>query len=216
MRRWGVAGLLVAMLAACSDDGGTDWRQTCATMGRRCGVDDFGTSCGTCAGTTTCNVNGVCVAPGATPCTPSCAGATCGASDRCGGQCFGPCPSGQTCSGVTPACAAPMTGPTTHDAASGRTPLFPSFYGVPFTVPASTMGYAVSSPSDTFNVGIFTAAEWTNYAAGGQARAYILRENIRTASEVAPPLPAGNYVLGFRCRNLIERCIVTYAVTAYY
>nr|MBK7066163.1 hypothetical protein [Deltaproteobacteria bacterium] len=68
---------------------------------------------------------------------------------------------------------------------------------------------------DTYNVGIFTVAEWSNYSAGGQARAFAFRENVRTATEVAD-LPAGSYVLGFYCRNLIQRCDVTYALNANY
>lgn len=211
-----VVGLALGLLGCPGPDPvpGPDGRRSCAQLGWRCGVDDYGATCGFCGTGTTCNGNGVCATTGS--CTPSCSGIVCGGSDGCRGRCIGSCPSGQTCDAGSLTCTTPITTPTTHDTASGRTPLFSNFYGVPFTVPAATTGYAVSSPTDTFNVGIFTAAEWTNYSAGGQGRAYIFRENIRTANEVGPMLPAGNYVLGFYCRNVIERCIVTYAVSSYY
>lgn len=112
-------------------------------------------------------------------------------------------------------CVTPASTPTNHVIGAERLPLFSGFRGVTFTVPAAIVAYNVTSPSDTYNVGIFTAAEWTNYAAGGQARAFASRENVRNAAETAT-LPAGNYVLGFYCRNLIERCDVTYALGANY
>jgi hypothetical protein len=105
--------------------------------------------------------------------------------------------------------------PTNHTVGSETLPLFSNFRGATFTVPASTIAYAASSPSDTFTVGIFTAAEWANYSGGGNARAYALRERVRTANESAL-LPAGDYVLGFYCNNVIERCAVTYTLVANY
>lgn len=113
-------------------------------------------------------------------------------------------------------CTTPAATPSIHSITSGTAPLFSNFYGVPFTVPASRAGYAASSPGDNFNVGIFTVADWAIYSnRGAGARAYALRENVRTANELAE-IPAGNYVLGFYCTNVIQRCAVTYAITAYY
>lgn len=95
-------------------------------------------------------------------------------------------------------------------------PLFSNFYGVQFTVPAAAVAYAASSPGDTFNVGIFTPVDWAIYSnRGSGAQAYAGRQNVRSANEGAS-LPAGTYYLGFYCTNLIERCAVTYAITAVY
>lgn len=107
--------------------------------------------------------------------------------------------------------------PSTHTVASGMSPLFPNFYGVPFTVPAGTVGFAASSAGgDTFDVGVFTAASWATYSSGG-AGALVYAQRARTSrADGAASLPAGNYVLGFYCRNLIERCSVLYAVSASY
>lgn len=212
---WCVLFLAVAMLAGCPDTDPApypgDTRQTCAQMGYRCGFDDYGASCGNCGAGTTCNGSGVCTTTGTGPCVRQCGGRTCGNDPVCGLSC-GTCSGGQTCSAAG-ACAS--TGPTNHTIGAERLPLFSGYRGVTFTVPAAIVAYNVTSPGDTYNVGIFTAAEWTNYAAGGTARAYALRDNVRTAAETAT-LPAGNYVLGFRCRNLIERCDVTYALGANY
>jgi len=52
-------------------------------LGRTCGDDGCGGSCGTCAGGTTCSKDGSC----APACTPACSGKACGESDGCGGVC---------------------------------------------------------------------------------------------------------------------------------
>jgi hypothetical protein len=100
---------------------------------------------------------------------------------------------------------------------SGTASLFSNFQGIPFTVPAGSVGYAVNSPSgDTFNVGIFTPADWAIYSnRGAGARSYAFRDNVANANEGAA-VPAGSYYLGFYCRNLIQRCTVTYAIAAVY
>ena len=213
-RAWWVLSLAVAMLTGCPDPDPTpypgDTRQTCSQMGYRCGYDDYGSSCGNCGAGTSCNGSGFCAS---TSPTCVCSGAVCG-NDSCGNPTCGTCTGGRTCSiGV---CVATAPTPTIHSITSGSAPLFSNFYGVPFTVPASRAGYAASSPGDNFNVGIFTAADWAIYSNGGAgARSYAFRENVRTANELAE-VPAGNYVLGFYCTNLIQRCAVTYAINAYY
>jgi hypothetical protein len=52
-------------------------------LGRTCGDDGCGGSCGTCANGTTCSADGSCVGA----CVPSCTGKACGESDGCGGVC---------------------------------------------------------------------------------------------------------------------------------
>lgn len=208
----GWAGVLAVAMAAvgCGPDSGpTGTQQSCAALGWSCGVDDSGRSCGTCSAGTSCNGLGRCVGGGAS-CT--CGSAVCGL-DTCGRAVCGSCVGSYVCAAGS--CVPPQTTPTTHDVGSARLPLFSGVRGVTFSVPAARVAYSVSSPTDTFDVGIYTMDEWTNYAAGGSARAYAARQNVRIASEVAM-LPAGNYVLGFACRNLIERCDVTYALNANY
>lgn len=79
-------------------------------VGKECGDDGCGGSCGTCGiGPQWSCVAGKCV------CTPYCAGAVCG-KDGCGGLC-GTCPAGQVCAGgkcvtqtCTPNCTARQCG----------------------------------------------------------------------------------------------------------
>ncbi len=58
-------------------------------LGRTCGDDGCGGSCGTCAGGESCNAGGTC----GTACVASCAGKACGTDDGCGGRC-GACTDG--------------------------------------------------------------------------------------------------------------------------
>lgn len=55
--------MLVACVCAalgCGDDGpGGPMRRSCSELGLNCGVDDYGTACGTCLGNEVCNF-GVC------------------------------------------------------------------------------------------------------------------------------------------------------------
>ena len=64
---------------------------TPACDGKTCGPDGCGGSCGTCAGTDECGLEGQCLA-----CQPACDGKACG-DDGCGGTC-GTCPETQICS----------------------------------------------------------------------------------------------------------------------
>jgi hypothetical protein len=58
-------------------------------LGRTCGDDGCGGSCGTCPGGKACSPDGACLGT----CTPSCDGKACGDGDGCGGQC-GSCDGG--------------------------------------------------------------------------------------------------------------------------
>ncbi|HVI95378.1 MAG TPA: hypothetical protein VM753_15310 [Anaeromyxobacter sp.] len=82
-------------------------------VGKTCGPDGCGQSCGTCSGATPlCNATGQCVAAS---CTPSCSGTTCG-SDGCGGTCTCPASapvcnaSGQCVAACTPSCSGTTCG----------------------------------------------------------------------------------------------------------
>ena len=70
-------------------------------IGKECGDDGCGGSCGSCIGGETCNIGtGQCVAS----CTPSCIGKDCG-DNGCGGSC-GTCVGGQTCNLTSGSCGA--------------------------------------------------------------------------------------------------------------
>ncbi len=186
----------------------TDTRQSCRQLGWVCGLDDYGTSCGSC-GAATCS-HGTC-SSGTTPPTCSCGGRVCG-SDNCGNSC-GTCMSGTTCSGGS--CVTSSTMPTIHTLASGDA-YFGSTYSAPFFLPVTTAVAftATSTAGDTFNVGIWTSANWATRMGTAGARGYHAR--VSTTSDVVQNLPAGSYVLGFDCTNLIENCDVAFSVTATY
>lgn len=178
--------------------------------GRTCGADPVcGTSCGTCPTGQTCNGFGSCITNGP---TCSCNGATCGV-DNCGRSC-GTCTGGRTCSSGV--CITPATVPVDHRIATATAPLFSNFYGVPFTVPAALVSYAAQSTADTFDVAVFTVDNWAIYSSGSTGSvAYLSHARTALASD-AGNLPAGNYVLGFYCRNIVQRCSVSYSLGAQY
>lgn len=98
MTRFGLF-LALTTLAACGapspSPGPSDGRRSCASLGWSCGVDDFGTACGSCTGGRTCS-GGTCATPG---CTPVCGLRNCGSDTTCGASC-GTCSTGQACSSV--------------------------------------------------------------------------------------------------------------------
>lgn len=213
MGRWSLRACLAVVLMGCGPTPDPvpppDTRQTCAQMGYRCGVDDYGATCGYCPSGQRCGSFGACVASGPT-CT--CNGALCGA-DNCGNSC-GTCASGRTCSSGL--CITATTTPVDHSIVTATSPLFSNFYGVPFTVPASLVSYAAQSTSDTFDVAVFTVENWAIYSSGGTGSvAYLSHARTARISD-AGSIPAGNYVLGFYCRNLVQRCSVSYSLGAAY
>lgn len=168
-----------------------------------------GTCYGLCPSGQTCAAGGRCVT--GTP-TCSCNGATCGV-DNCGNSC-GTCTGGRTC--VSGVCVGSSTTPVDHSIVTATSPLFSNFYGVPFTVPASLVSYAAQSTSDTFDVAVFTVDNWAIYSNGGTSSvAYLSHARTARISD-AGSIPAGNYVLGFYCRNLVQRCSVSYSLGASY
>ncbi len=190
-----------------------DTRQTCRQLGWDCGIDDYGSTCGYCS-VGTCS-DGTCRG-GTMPPTCSCGGRVCGI-DNCGNSC-GTCSMGQTCNSGTCAASMSTTMPTSHVLASGNG-YFGSVFGAPFFLPVTTTVCfsATSSAGDGFNVGIWTATNWSLHITGGSgARVYAQHVDISTATDCVTNLPAGSYHLGFDCTNWIQNCAVTYAVTATY
>lgn len=176
-----------------------------------CGSDPSGHVCGTCGVGETCSA-GFCVRT-----TPSC---TCGVRvcgvDSCGLSSCGTCPTGQTCNAAG-ACASSASSAMPRTLANGDAPLFRGDYGVPFSLPVqASVGYVARSADDTFLFGIFPADQWLLFTRNDStARAYGSAGPTSFVSN-GVTLLAGNYVLGFRCANLAERCAISYsAVTSY-
>jgi len=203
---WLVA--VVGLLAT----GCTDERKTCRQLAWSCGIDDYNQSCGLCPGNQACE-HGTCAAP---PPQNYCGGRVCG--DDGHGRSCGTCPASMTClpSGY---CSAPPPSPTVHTVAFRVSPpLFWSSYGFSFSVPAQAfVAYdALSTAGDTFNVGIFTPSDWAVYANGGSG-AEVWAPHYKTSIVTdGTSLPAGDYVLGFVCTNLLERCAVRFSISASY
>ncbi len=112
--------------------------------------------------------------------------------------------------------------PTTHALASGTYESFPAggYYGQPFTLPLSAeVAFDVQCRSttscDTFDVGVFTAEEWSYFSGGQHATAYGAQNDVKTANDTVS-VPAGDYVLGFLCRNAVEHCQISYDLSATY
>ncbi len=159
-----------------------------------------------------------CGSPGPKPgCVPSCFARQCG-DDGCDFTC-GSCPSGTTCnSGV---CVSPN--PVPHNLAVGKAATFnaDAFYGLEFLLPVqATLSFAVVPAStgtpDTFNVAIFTPTEWTSYQTGSGNQATAGAHNGVTSASDSATLPAGTWYLGFKCKNAIQRCMISFDLTATY
>lgn len=215
MKRWGLLGFVFVISAAGCGGGSTPGPggrigSTCSQLGWVCGLDDFGTSCGSCSGSSTCS-NGRCVI-GQPVC--DCTGRSCG-PNSCGTSSCGNCQSNQTCSGGICVNNAPM--PTDHTLGQGSLPLFGTHHAVTFSIPvAATVRFDTQTTAgDTYDVGIYDASQWMIRTLGGRATAYGYRPSgMSAASEVQ--LPAGAWMLGFYCTNTIQRCAVRYTLTARY
>lgn len=158
-----------------------------------------------------------CGNPGPDGCTGSCSGRVCG-DDGCGRSC-GSCSTGAQC--VNGQCQNPN--PVAHQLATAMPATFSAsaYYGFEFTLPVQadvsfTVNPASTGSPDTWNVAIFNPTEWTSYqtGSGNQATAAV-HNNVTSASDSAT-LPAGNWYLGFRCTNLVQRCMIAFALTATY
>lgn len=196
---WGgclLLGLLLATISACSSPPACTpgVTRTCACTAGQMGVQSCNSmgsgyeACGQC-------------------CAQSCGARTCGFDPMCNMPCGSGCSSGQMCD-ATGTCIA-----TSHTLAEGTSPLFDTYFGAPFTVlTTGYVAYSTRSAADSYGVAIFDEANWAIYSSGGStAVAYASHDRVGTATDGAM-VPAGNYRLGFVCRNLLERCSIIYAV----
>lgn len=93
-----------------------------------------------------------------------------------------------------------------------------SFYGFEFRLPASaTFNFSASeTTTDTWNVAVFTAAEWVSYQNGSGNMAYGgIHNGVMQVSDTVQ-LPAGDWFLGFRCTNVFQRCMLVFNADAIY
>jgi hypothetical protein len=117
-------------------------------------------------------------------------------------------------------CRTNCGGPMTYTLASDMYEKFPGYFGLTFSVPAaSTLDFNVAARSSTtpdhWDFGVFTATEYNYYSNGMQSSAYSPAQNV-TSTSGSVSVPAGDYVLGFHCANLVEACEVSIDLSATY
>lgn len=212
MERRGALALVGWVVVGLACVGGDPPKQSCVQLGAHCGVDDYGRSCGTCTGGNVCDF-GICRSPGG---ACSCGGNECG-EDTCGQPTCGTCASREYCAFGTCIPTTPVSTPTTHQVASGSVPLFSSSAVVRFVVPetASVTVHLYTTDGDTFSSALYDAEGWASVNAGVVAPAY-WRRGSGMSSMNTIDLAAGTYYVSLACTNLIQRCAVSYAVTALY
>lgn len=110
--------------------------------------------------------------------------------------------------------------PVTHSLARATAATFNAggFHGFRFSLPssASVSFSANQTTTDSWNVAIFTPRQWADYQAGSANGAYdgVHNNVMQIADDVQ--LPSGEWYLGFRCNNAIQRCMLVYSVDATY
>jgi hypothetical protein len=110
--------------------------------------------------------------------------------------------------------------PVDHTLAQSQPETFAagSFYGFEFLLPAAaSFSFSASeTTTDTWNVAVFTPAEWVSYQDGSGNQAYAAAHNNVMQVSDAAELPAGDFYLGFRCTNAVERCMLVFDADAIY
>jgi len=93
-----------------------------------------------------------------------------------------------------------------------------AFYGFEFNLPAqATFNFSASeTTTDTWNVAVFTPAEWVSYQTGSGTGAFGgIHNGVKQVNDTVL-LPAGDWFLGFRCTNAIQRCMFVFNADAIY
>lgn len=90
----------------------------------------------------------------------------------------------------------------------------------PFTLPtAANVTYSVTNRSTTspdhWDTGIMPMSELYYFQKGQPYKAFGVKENVSSVIEVVE-VPAGTYYLVIACRNVIEDCQFSYAISALY
>lgn len=92
------------------------------------------------------------------------------------------------------------------------------YYGFEFLLPsAAQVSFSVSEQTtDTWNIGVFSNTEWTCYQSGSCNQAYTgAHSNVMNVTDTVA-VPAGDWYLGFKCTNSIERCMINFNLDAEY
>ena len=91
-----------------------------------------------------------------------------------------------------------------------------AFYGFEFQLPSTAdVSFSASeTTTDTWNIAIFSPAEWVSYQSGSghQAEGGVHNGVMQAADSVT--LPAGDWYLGFRCTNTFEHCVLSFNADA--
>ena len=85
-------------------------------------------------------------------------------------------------------------------------------YGYNFQLPKDgTLQFSASqTTTDTWNVAVFTPAQWVTYQTGsGNQASGGVHNNVMQVSD-AVVLPKGDWYLGFRCNNAFQRCMFVF------
>jgi hypothetical protein len=136
----------------------------------------------------------------------------CGTPDRSGGG--GPAGGGGGGGGGT------LPQPVTYTLAKAQAATFNAggYYGLSFSLPSTALFEfsASQATTDTWNVAVFTSAQWVSYQTGSGNMAYGgIHNNVMSAAD-SLTLPAGEWYLGFRCNNVFQRCMLVFNATATY
>jgi hypothetical protein len=92
------------------------------------------------------------------------------------------------------------------------------YFGFEFLIPSqATVSFSANeTTTDTWDVAIFTATEWSCYQNGACNQAYAgVHNGVMQVSDTVV-LPPGDYYLGFHCTNVFERCMLVYSIDALY
>lgn len=110
--------------------------------------------------------------------------------------------------------------PIKHTLAQSQSVTIPagSTYGFAFTLPVSAyVNFSASeTTTDTWDVAVFSAAEWAAYLNGTGSTPNRGRHSgvMQVADGIT--VPAGTWYLGFRCANTFQRCMFVFSADATY
>ncbi|MFO0580037.1 MAG: hypothetical protein U1A78_39190 [Polyangia bacterium] len=114
----------------------------------------------------------------------------------------------------------PSPAPVTYKLAQSQPVTFGAgeFYGFSFRLPkAGSFRFSASqTTTDTWNVAVFTPAQWVSYQTGSGNQAYAGIHNGVMQVNDSVALPAGDWYLGFRCTNVFQRCMFVFNAEATY
>lgn len=91
-------------------------------------------------------------------------------------------------------------------------------YGFNFFLPTkATFRFSVNeTTTDTWNVAVFTPAQWVSYQNGSGNQAFGGVHNGVMQAADSLTIPSGEWYLGFRCTNAFQRCMFVFDADAVY